>query len=48
MFLECDVGQAEFTVPGVVSLHCITKPIYGPPYTHMRQAERLAYEMRTL
>ncbi|KAI9278871.1 hypothetical protein BDA99DRAFT_17788 [Phascolomyces articulosus] len=33
-YLETDVGQSEFTPPGVVSLHIIDTPVMGPPYTH--------------
>ncbi|EJD00777.1 uncharacterized protein FOMMEDRAFT_110095 [Fomitiporia mediterranea MF3/22] len=33
-FLECDVGQTEFTPPGLVSLHVIDGPVFGPPFTH--------------
>ena len=33
-YLECDIGQTEFTVPGVIALHLITKPLLGPSYTH--------------
>eukprot|EP00794_Sanderia_malayensis_P006152 gene6152-6858_t len=33
-FLECDVGQTEFTPPGLTSLSCIEKPLLGPPFTH--------------
>uniref|UniRef100_UPI00358FCA3B polynucleotide 5'-hydroxyl-kinase NOL9 n=1 Tax=Myxine glutinosa TaxID=7769 RepID=UPI00358FCA3B len=32
--LECDVGQTEFMPPGFVSLHAVTKPLLGPPFTH--------------
>ncbi|XP_052067368.1 polynucleotide 5'-hydroxyl-kinase NOL9-like [Mytilus californianus] len=37
-FLECDVGQTEFTPPGCVSLHCVSEPVLGPPFTHQRAA----------
>ncbi|KDR71072.1 hypothetical protein GALMADRAFT_254240 [Galerina marginata CBS 339.88] len=33
-FLECDIGQSEFTPGGMVSLNVISKPILGPPFTH--------------
>lgn len=33
--LDCDVGQAEFTIPGVISLHIITSPILRPSYLNM-------------
>ena len=36
-YLECDVGQSEFTVAGVIALHLLTQPVFGPPYTHPRQ-----------
>ncbi len=28
-YLECDVGQTEFTAPGCVALHLITTPVLG-------------------
>ncbi|KAL3852579.1 hypothetical protein ACJMK2_016199 [Sinanodonta woodiana] len=37
-YLECDLGQTEFTPPGCVSLHVLTKPIFGPPFSHQKQA----------
>ncbi|XP_075461101.1 polynucleotide 5'-hydroxyl-kinase NOL9 isoform X3 [Ascaphus truei] len=42
-YLECDLGQTEFTPPGCVSLLSITKPVIGPPYTHQREAHRMVY-----
>lgn len=38
-YLETDVGQCEFTPSGLVSLHVIDAPIFGPPHTHLRQPE---------
>jgi len=29
MFLECDIGQTEFTPPGCVSLNKVTEPALG-------------------
>ncbi len=42
MFLECDVGQAEFTVATVISLHCITCTVSGPAYSHLTTPTKLA------
>ena len=39
-YLECDIGQTEFTVPGVVGLYVLTKPLLGPAYTHPLPADR--------
>ena len=33
-FLECDVGQSEFTPGGMVALNIVEYPIFGPPFTH--------------
>ncbi|KAF8969892.1 hypothetical protein BDZ97DRAFT_1793241 [Flammula alnicola] len=33
-YLECDLGQSEFTPGGMVSLNIISSPIFGPPFTH--------------
>jgi len=35
-FLECDVGQPEMTMPGMVALHALRAPLLGPPHTHLR------------
>lgn len=36
MHLESDVGQPEFTPAGLLSLSLVTKPLLGPPHTHIR------------
>ena len=36
-YIDLDVGQSEFTVPGVVSLHLLSEPVLGPPMTHIRR-----------
>ena len=28
-FLECDVGQSEFTPPGLISLNRVSSPVLG-------------------
>ncbi|KAJ7765438.1 hypothetical protein DFH07DRAFT_810597 [Mycena maculata] len=33
-FLECDLGQSEFTPGGLVALNIIERPVFGPPFTH--------------
>lgn len=33
-FLECDLGQSEFTPGGMVSLNIISRQVFGPPFTH--------------
>ena len=33
-FLECDIGQSEFTPGGMVALNIVEHPIFGPPFTH--------------
>jgi polynucleotide 5'-hydroxyl-kinase GRC3/NOL9 len=30
-FLECDLGQSEFTPGGMVSLNVVESPIFGNP-----------------
>ncbi|CAH3188431.1 unnamed protein product [Porites evermanni] len=42
-FLECDVGQSEFTPPGLISLNRVSSPLLGPPFTHLRQPERSVF-----
>eukprot|EP01135_Chromosphaera_perkinsii_P006190 Nk52_evm7s442 gene=Nk52_evmTU7s442 len=36
-FLECDLGQSEFTPPGYISLSLLTSPITGPSFSHLRR-----------
>ncbi|GFO40510.1 polynucleotide 5'-hydroxyl-kinase nol9-like protein [Plakobranchus ocellatus] len=42
-FLECDVGQTEFSPPATLSFHIIDKPILGQPFCHQRHAERMVF-----
>lgn len=35
-YLDCDVGQCEFTPAGMVSLSVITEPVFGAAFTHQR------------
>jgi polynucleotide 5'-hydroxyl-kinase GRC3/NOL9 len=42
-YLDTDVGQPEFTTSGVVSLHCITQPVFGPSFTHLSLPYRAVY-----
>ncbi|KAJ3403333.1 Polynucleotide 5'-hydroxyl-kinase nol9 [Chytriomyces hyalinus] len=42
-FLDCDLGQPEFTVSGQVSLHVLRDPILGPAFTHIKQPLQSCY-----
>ncbi|PFH47021.1 hypothetical protein AMATHDRAFT_153153 [Amanita thiersii Skay4041] len=33
-YLECDLGQSEFTPAGMVALNIVNAPCFGPPFTH--------------
>ncbi|XP_062603476.1 polynucleotide 5'-hydroxyl-kinase NOL9-like [Saccostrea cucullata] len=33
-YLDCDIGQTEFTPPGCISLQVVNTPLLGPPFTH--------------
>nr|XP_003413240.1 polynucleotide 5'-hydroxyl-kinase NOL9 [Loxodonta africana] len=46
-YLECDLGQTEFTPPGCISLFNITEPILGPPFTHQRTPQKMVYYGKT-
>ncbi|KAK9702928.1 Polynucleotide 5'-hydroxyl-kinase grc3 [Basidiobolus ranarum] len=35
-YLECDIGQSEFTPNGLVSLNLVSNPVFGPPFTHLQ------------
>ncbi|KAI8605872.1 hypothetical protein EDD21DRAFT_331493 [Dissophora ornata] len=39
-FIECDIGQSEFTPVGMVALHIVETPALGAPFTHPRQPYR--------
>ncbi|XP_050397235.1 polynucleotide 5'-hydroxyl-kinase NOL9 isoform X2 [Patella vulgata] len=42
-FLDCDVGQAEFTPSGIISLHHINEPALGPPFTHQKNSDHMCF-----
>ncbi|XP_038602400.1 polynucleotide 5'-hydroxyl-kinase NOL9 [Tachyglossus aculeatus] len=42
-YLECDLGQTEFTPPGCISLLTVTEPLLGPPFTHQRAPRKMVY-----
>ncbi|KAF9970099.1 Polynucleotide 5'-hydroxyl-kinase grc3, partial [Actinomortierella ambigua] len=42
-FLECDIGQSEFSPVGMVALHILERPALGPPFTHFRPPRRAFY-----
>ncbi|KAK9897342.1 hypothetical protein P389DRAFT_55928 [Cystobasidium minutum MCA 4210] len=43
-FLDCDLGQPEFTPSGCLSLTLVTTPILGPSFTHLNtQPVRMHY-----
>ncbi|XP_046850669.1 polynucleotide 5'-hydroxyl-kinase NOL9-like isoform X2 [Xenia sp. Carnegie-2017] len=42
-FMETDVGQTEFTPPGILSLVKVNSPIFGPPFTHLAKSERALF-----
>nr|XP_009933690.1 PREDICTED: polynucleotide 5'-hydroxyl-kinase NOL9 [Opisthocomus hoazin] len=46
-YMECDIGQAEFTPPGCVSLSTVTEPILGPPFTHQQTPRKMVYYGQT-
>ncbi|XP_006885979.1 PREDICTED: polynucleotide 5'-hydroxyl-kinase NOL9 [Elephantulus edwardii] len=46
-YLECDLGQTEFTPPGCVSLLNITEPVLGSPFTHQRTPQKMVYYGKT-
>ncbi|KAH9936896.1 uncharacterized protein BXZ73DRAFT_89349 [Epithele typhae] len=33
-YLECDLGQSEFTPGGMVAIHILESPVFGPSFTH--------------
>ena len=35
LWIDLDPGQAEFTLPGVLSATLLTKPLLGPNFTHL-------------
>ena len=45
-YMDCDLGQPEFTAPGQVSLHLLQAPVVGPPHANIRRPQ-LAYFVGT-
>ncbi|KAK7864700.1 hypothetical protein R5R35_010956 [Gryllus longicercus] len=43
LYIDFDIGQCEFTIPGCVSASVIKNPLLGPNFTHLTQPERLIY-----
>lgn len=40
-FLDCDIGQSEFTPSGTISfLNAIDSPLFGPSATHLKKATK--------
>uniref|UniRef100_A0A8B9JH85 Polynucleotide 5'-hydroxyl-kinase NOL9 n=1 Tax=Astyanax mexicanus TaxID=7994 RepID=A0A8B9JH85_ASTMX len=46
-YLECDLGQTEFTPPGCLSLSTVTEPLLGPPFTHQREPDHMVFYGQT-
>ncbi|BFZ08622.1 hypothetical protein BsWGS_11661 [Bradybaena similaris] len=42
-YLDCDVGQTEFSPPATLSLHVIKQPVLEPPFCHQRHAEKMVF-----
>ncbi|GLB33144.1 putative mRNA cleavage and polyadenylation factor CLP1 P-loop [Lyophyllum shimeji] len=42
-YLECDLGQSEFTPGGMVALNVISNPLFGPPFAHPTLPHRAHY-----
>lgn len=42
-YLSLDSGQTEFSPPGFLTLHKIGRPLLGPPFTHIIEADRSFY-----
>jgi polynucleotide 5'-hydroxyl-kinase GRC3/NOL9 len=38
-YLDCDLGQPEFTPSGFISLHLVRQPIIGTSFTHLSLAQ---------
>ena len=45
--LDCDVGQPEFSAPGMVTLTIISKPILSPPNAHIVCGRRDQFTIAT-
>ena len=37
--IDCDLGQPEFNLPGVIGLHIVTAPVLTPPHLHLGTPE---------
>ncbi|EJU05971.1 hypothetical protein DACRYDRAFT_12792 [Dacryopinax primogenitus] len=43
VYLELDPGQTEFTAPGLLSLHVLSRPVLGPSFSHPLPPYRAHY-----
>ena len=45
-YMDCDIGQSEFTISGCISYVDVRSPLLGPPHSHIRshpKPDRLLY-----
>ena len=42
-YLECDIGQCEFTPAGLVSFNLVQQVVIGSPFTHLRTPEKMYF-----
>ncbi|KAJ8016939.1 hypothetical protein DPEC_G00012560 [Dallia pectoralis] len=42
-YLDCDLGQTEFTPSGCLSLCTVREPLLGPPFTHQWTPENIVF-----
>lgn len=44
IFLDCDIGQSEFTPSGTISLiNNLTEPLFGPSSSHLKKPFKSFY-----
>ncbi|XP_010873621.2 polynucleotide 5'-hydroxyl-kinase NOL9 [Esox lucius] len=46
-YLDCDLGQTEFTPSGCLSLCTVREPLLGPPFTHQWTPEHMIFYGQT-
>lgn len=42
-YIDCDIGQPEFTISGCISVIHVTTPILGPSFTHLQNPHFSTY-----
>lgn len=40
LYLDFDPGQTEFNPPGMLAVHVVSEPVFGPNFSHLKHPEK--------